>query len=73
MGRPDIFILVPKLCLEKFLRWHRLSSLCGPPGGHGGPPYRLFSVPKFNLGTRKTRKMAHLHTAPWLPELTMRL
>jgi len=26
-------------CLEKFLRWHRLSSLGGPRGGRGRPPY----------------------------------
>jgi hypothetical protein len=30
----------------------------------------IFLIPKFNLGTGR---MAHLHTAPWLPELTMRL
>ena len=73
MGRPNFFILVPKLYSAKFFRWHRLSSLWGPPGGHGGPPHRLFIgflVPEFNLGTRR---MHHLHTAPWLPELTARL
>jgi hypothetical protein len=42
-----------------------------------------FLVPKFNLGTRKRNSEilrcaqndmdSHLHTAPWLPELTWRL
>ena len=39
-------------CLEKLLRiwWHRLSSLCGPPGGRGGPPHQPFHT--FRVGQR---------------------
>jgi len=27
--------------IQRF-RWHRLSSLCGPRGGRGRPPYQPF-------------------------------
>jgi hypothetical protein len=31
-------------CSEKFFRRHRLSSLCGPPGGRGRPPHQILHV-----------------------------
>ena len=72
MGRPDIFFCFPSSVFEKFLRWHRLSSLCGPAWRAGTPALPTLLVPKFNLGTSNP-EMPHLHTAPWLPELTRRL
>src|SRR3989339_2030739 len=40
-------------CSEKFSRWHRLSSLCGPPGGRGGPPHQPFHA--LRVGQRPMR------------------
>src|SRR3989339_712232 len=31
-------------CSKKFFRWHRLSSLCRPPGGRGRSPHPRISV-----------------------------
>ena len=36
---PNKVMQAPILLSEKFFRWHRLSSLCGLPGGRGGPPH----------------------------------
>ena len=70
MGRPDIFILVSKLCLRKVPPVAQAFQPVRTAWRARTPALPTFPVPKFNLGTRK---MAHLHTAPWLPELTMRL
>jgi len=38
-----------KPCSEKFFRWHRLSSLCRPPGGRGRPPHEPFHALRVGL------------------------
>jgi hypothetical protein len=70
MGCPNFFFLVPKLYSEKFFRLAQAFQPVRNAWRARTPALLSFLVPKFNLGTGK---MAYLHTAPWLPELTMRL
>ena len=71
MGRPDIFILLPKLCLRKVPPVAQAFQPVRTAWRARTPALPTLSGSQVQLGNQE--EMAHLHTAPWLPELTMRL